>query len=234
MYILGPPLLLFFLINASILGWDTFQYIRGHNDARLALYESGREMYIMDMNYCIYVTTACSFAAFIFLPWAISWLEPLDKRYIPKEGDTYMTTKTVYTESETGISDDYEFVPIERVFTDGSWKDLKSGHQHASILKKAGDIKGAEELLIPICSEPDHNIKACRELFLIWRSYNRVDLQYKNYQKVIDRVLEMIEIDENDQLKVTDARALLKAAKALDDTDCIEQASELIDEFKKK
>lgn len=134
-----------------------------------------------------------------------------------------------------------------------------SNYERAMSLKKAGDLGGAAKLLIKSCEPPSICKGHYRELFKIWRQLNREDLKKGNHNIVVDRVLKMIRLDDeminemlnywgkqqrrklpkdyfdNDRnLKVTDAKALLKAAKELNNEELVQKGSSLVEHFSGK
>ena len=62
-------------------------------------------------------------------------------------------------------------------------------------LKEAGDLNGAAKLLHDSCISPSIYKGHYRELFKIWRGFNREDLKVGRYQPVIDRVIMMVKLD---------------------------------------
>ena len=128
--------------------------------------------------------------------------------------------------------------------------------QRAMALKAEERYEEAAELLVRSCEPPSIFQGHYRELFMIWRKMNRSDLQDGKLAAVVQRVMTMIRYDNemidamlghwstqqhrelpNDyfdkdrNLKVTDAKALLKAATALGKQGEIERASALIETF---
>ena len=132
-------------------------------------------------------------------------------------------------------------------------------YELAMSLKKAGDLDGAAKLLIKSCEPPSIYKGHYRELFKIWRQLNREDLKKGHYNTVIDRVLKMIRLDDeminemlnywgkqhrrklpekyfnNDRnLKITDAKALLKAAKEINNEELVQKGSSLVEHLSDK
>lgn len=132
------------------------------------------------------------------------------------------------------------------------------GYNGAMALKKAGNLSEAAELLLKSCDPPSIYKGHYRELFKIWRQFNRDDLKANRHQEVVDRVLTMIRFDEemiqemlqqwgiaqhrklpldyfdNDRnLLVSDAKALKSAAEALEQKDNVRVAEELVERFAK-
>jgi len=124
--------------------------------------------------------------------------------------------------------------------------------EQAHQARKEGRLKDAERLLLPSIRRPSIYKGHYRELFLIWRQFNREDLKAGNYQAVIKRVERMAAEDERmiqkmvqhwskqqkralpksyfdkeRNLKATDIAALKKAAKAVGNVEAVELASKL-------
>jgi hypothetical protein len=131
-----------------------------------------------------------------------------------------------------------------------------STYESAMQLKAQGDTARAQEVLFAQCSVPNIFKGHYRELFKLWRGYNKIDLRAGQFSNVIDRVQlmirfddEMIEemlkhwsavhnrnlpknyFDKDRNLKVTDAKALLAAAQSLGDAALIERAKNVQKRF---
>lgn len=131
-----------------------------------------------------------------------------------------------------------------------------AGYERAMALKKDGKFSDAAKLLLKSCEPPSIYKGHYRELFKIWRQFNRDDLKTGRYQEVVDRVLTMRRLDEemiqemlrywsiqqkrelppdyfdsDRNLLVSDAKALKKAAEALKQDDNMQFAIELIERF---
>jgi len=131
-----------------------------------------------------------------------------------------------------------------------------AGYERAMTLKKAGKLSEAAELLLKSCNPPSIYKGHYRELFKIWRQFNRDDLKVNRYQEVVDRVMTMIRLDkemiqemlrywsiqqnrklpldyfDNDRnLLVGDAKALKRAAEALGQNDNVRVSADLIKRF---
>ena len=136
---------------------------------------------------------------------------------------------------------------------------LLSNFESAITLKKAGKLSEAEKLLIKSCEPPSIYTGHYRELFRIWRQFNRDDIKEKNYQVVIERVLRMLCFDDEmiqemrrywsiqqdrklsldyfdgyRNLLVSDAKALKKASEALNQESNLTLAKKLILSFAEK
>lgn len=131
-----------------------------------------------------------------------------------------------------------------------------AAYERAMELKKEGKLFDAAKLLLTSCEPPSIYKGHYRELFKIWRQFNRGDLKAGRYREVVDRVLAMRRLDEemiqemlrywsiqqkrelppdyfdNDRnFLVSDAKALKKAAEALKQDDNMQVAIELIERF---
>jgi len=129
----------------------------------------------------------------------------------------------------------------------------------AMALKKDGKFSDAAELLLKSCEPPSIYTGHYKELFKIWRQFNRVDLKAHRYQEVVGRVLKMIRFDDemiremvrywsiqqnrkltsdyfdNDRnLLVSDVKVLYKASVVLRQKDNMQLAANLIERFTKK
>lgn len=136
---------------------------------------------------------------------------------------------------------------------------LFDGFQKAMELKKKGKHSEAEELLIRSCEPPTIYKGHYREIFKIWRQYNREDIKAQKYQIVTNRVLKMRRLDDemiskmlqywsiqqqrelplnyfdrDRNLLVSDAKALMKSAEALENSENIAIAEKLIERFAQK
>jgi hypothetical protein len=137
--------------------------------------------------------------------------------------------------------------------------ELLEGYKKAMQLKKDGKVLAAEKLLMKSC-EPASVYKGhYKELFKIWRQYNRDDLKVKKYRKVLDRVLKMIKLDDemiaemlrywgteqnknlpedyfdaDRNLLISDVKALRVAAEALQENKNVELADGIMEKFSKK
>ena len=131
-------------------------------------------------------------------------------------------------------------------------------YQKAMLLKQAGDLQGAAKLLHDSCVSPSIYKGHYRELFKIWRQFNREDLKAGLFQEVINRVQMMVQLDKamiqemlrywgiqqgrklpidyfdkDRNLRVSDAKALRTASKALGQDDIEQLSLELIQLFEK-
>lgn len=137
--------------------------------------------------------------------------------------------------------------------------ELLEGYKKAMKLKKDGKVLAAEKILIHSCEPPSVYKTHYKELFKIWRQYNRDDLKAKKYRKVLDRVLKMRKLDDemiaemlrywgteqgkdlskdyfdaDRNLLVSDAKALKIAAEALQENKNVELADSIMEKFSKK
>jgi len=120
--------------------------------------------------------------------------------------------------------------------------------------KAAGDLKGAAEWLERSVRPPSIYKGHYRELFKIYRQWNREAAKAGRWQEVIDRVLTMAELDDemvtalaaraaqfddgpkrlisqfdgNRNLTITDAKQLVKAATASGQLELAAKAQELV------
>ena len=131
-------------------------------------------------------------------------------------------------------------------------------YELAMVLKKKGNLSAAAELLYQSCSPPSIYKGHYRELFKISRQLNRNDLKTGNYCAVLERVRLMARLDnemihemlrywsiqqnrqlpheyfDNDRnLLVTDAKALLRAAQEFNDVQSAIFAESLLTRFAK-
>jgi len=133
-----------------------------------------------------------------------------------------------------------------------------AGYQKAMALKKAGRLFEAAEILQKSCNPPSIYKGHYRELFRIWRQFNRTDITGRKYNDIVDRVLTMIRydgemvhemlrywsiqrrqelpfdsFDRDKNLLVSDAKALKKAAEELQQDNNVQIATKLIESFGK-
>ena len=133
---------------------------------------------------------------------------------------------------------------------------LYDNYERAMQLKNKGDLDKAAIMLEKSCDPPSIYKGHYRELFKIWRQKNRDDLKVNNYEPVIERVQKMIRYDDemiecmldywskvqkcklaldyfdsDRNLKISDVKAMLKAAKYLGRDDLVKMAEELITVF---
>lgn len=126
-------------------------------------------------------------------------------------------------------------------------------------LKKNGNYLEAARLLETSCKPPSIYKGHYRELFKIWRILNKQDLSELKYKDIIKRILKMQKYDDqmiqkmlkywskvqkttlpenyfdgNENLKITDAKTLLKAAMAINDEESIKIAQNMIQKFASK
>jgi len=164
-----------------------------------------------------------------------------------------------------------DFSQGARNFLDGRNDTLKSvdvdpdgagkyaGYEKAIALKKAGRLFEAVAILEKSCNSPSIYKGHYRELFRIWRQFNRDDIKGGRYQDVVDRVLTMIRYDDemihemlryysiqqkrelpkdhfngDRNLLISDAKALKKAAQELEQVGNVQIAIELIENLTKK
>ena len=131
--------------------------------------------------------------------------------------------------------------------------------QKAMELKKEGKFLEAEPLLIKSTEPPSIYHGHYRELFKVWRQFNRNDLKAEKYKEVSSRVLNMYRLDNemiNEMLRywsiqhekklhknffdkyrnllIGDAKALKKSAESLQDEDSFVLSKKLIERFDKK
>jgi len=124
--------------------------------------------------------------------------------------------------------------------------------------KKNGNLEQAILLLEKSCAPPSIYKVHYRELFKIWRQMNKEDLKSKNYHTVIRRVKTMVRYDDemidamlkhwgaqqtksldvthydkDRNLKISDVKALQKAASVLKDSDAERLAEGLLLRFEK-
>ena len=131
-----------------------------------------------------------------------------------------------------------------------------ANYVRAVLLKKDGDIRKAAMLLMKSCEPPSIYKGHYEELFKIWRQLNREDLKNGKYEIVANRVLKMIQFDDemiiemlshwgevqkrrlpkdcfdsDRNLKVTDAKALLKAGTELKNEQYIKKGLVFVEHF---
>lgn len=132
-------------------------------------------------------------------------------------------------------------------------------YQKAMELKKSGKFSEAESLFIKSTEPPSIYKGHYRELFKLWRQFNRDDLKVKKYQEVTDRVLNMCRLDDemvdemlrfwsiqqerklpknyfdkDRNLLLSDAKALKKSAESLKNIENMVLSDKLIESFVKK
>jgi hypothetical protein len=131
-----------------------------------------------------------------------------------------------------------------------------ANYERAMELKKSGQVQEAVDLLYKSCDPPSIYKGHYRELFKIWRQLNRKDSKNENYQTVVDRVDTMVRLDKelieemlrywgevqnrtlpkdyfgvHENLLVSDAKALRKAAEHLGQKNKVMFANGLIEGF---
>lgn len=125
-------------------------------------------------------------------------------------------------------------------------------------LKANGALREAADLLEGSCREPHIFHGHYDRLFTAWRQINKEDLASCSYSDVIERVIKTIKLNNEmlaemsaywskqhgvrrttsyfskySHIKISDGKALLKAATALQNTDAIDVAKNLINSFNK-
>lgn len=95
------------------------------------------------------------------------------------------------------------------------------------VLRKQGDLQTAETRFEQALSDGGDPKLFCEGLFKIWRLHNKEDLKKSNYEVVFKRVQYMLEL-YREGVKITDARALLKSAQALEHAEGIAAAKKAI------
>ncbi|MEO3357245.1 hypothetical protein [Acinetobacter haemolyticus] len=125
-------------------------------------------------------------------------------------------------------------------------------------LKGDGKLKEAADLLEESCREPHIFHGHYKKLFMAWRQLNKEDLNNENHHPVITRVIKTIQMNDEmlsemstywskqhgvrrtkayfskySHVKITDGKALLKAAISLQDKKSIKIANKLIKTFEK-
>jgi len=136
---------------------------------------------------------------------------------------------------------------------------LFNNYLKAMELKKEEKFSEAESLLIMSTKPPSVYKGHYRELFKLWRQFNREDLKAKKYQEVMDRVVNMYHLDsemidemlrywsiqqkrklpkdyfdKSRNLLISDAKALKKSAESLGNEGNLILANKLIGRFGKK
>lgn len=131
-------------------------------------------------------------------------------------------------------------------------------YERAMALKKAGNLSEVADLLFKSCDPPSIYKGHYRELFKIWRQFNRDDLKGDRYQEAVDRMSTMIRLDEemiqemlrywsiqqnrrlppdyfdkDRNFMVSDAKALKKAAEELGQNENVKVAVKLVEGFVK-
>lgn len=125
-------------------------------------------------------------------------------------------------------------------------------------LKANGNLREAADLLEGSCREPHIFHGHYNRLFTAWRQLNKEDLASCSYNDVIERVIKTINLNDEmlaemstywskqhgvrrtkayfskySHIKISDGKALLKAATAVQDKKAIKVAEKLIDSFTK-
>lgn len=125
-------------------------------------------------------------------------------------------------------------------------------------LKIKGQIREAADLLEDSCKEPHIFHGHYNRLFTAWRQLNKEDLASCNYNDVIERVIKTIKLNDEmlaemstywskqhgvrrtkayfskySHIKISDGKALMKAATAVQDKKAIKVAEKLINSFAK-
>jgi len=125
-------------------------------------------------------------------------------------------------------------------------------------LKAKGQLRLAAELLEESCKEPHIFHGHYKRLFMAWRQLNKEDLEAYNYKDVIERVIKTIKLNDEmltemsaywskehgvsrtksyfanyNHVKISDGKALLKAANAVQDNKAIKIAEKLISSLKR-
>ena len=129
-------------------------------------------------------------------------------------------------------------------------------HDEARRLRLAGDLTGAERLLEPAVLVPTIAHGLYRELFLVYRQRNKIDVKNCNWIEVIERVRRMVTLDNEmievmlkswskvqkktlptdyfdgyRKLKITDGKSMLKASEMSGDTQAHQEAVRLLARF---
>ena len=177
-----------------------------------------------------------------------------------KNEDVSESEEQIVVSEEPAISTSTEAETVKEVeLVVPTEAELLEGYKKAMQLKKDGKIVAAEKLLMKSCMPASVYKAHYKELFKIWRQYNRDDLKAKKYRKVLDRVLKMLKLDDemiaemlrywgtqqnknlpedyfdaDRNLLVSDAKALRAAAEALQENKNVELADSLIEKFSKK
>lgn len=125
-------------------------------------------------------------------------------------------------------------------------------------LKANGRLRDAANLLEDSCGEPHIFHGHYKRLFMVWRQLNKDDLATCNYKDVIERVIKTIKLNDEmlsemstywskqhgvrrtkayfskySHIKISDGKALMKAATAVQDKKAIKVAEKLINSFAK-
>lgn len=125
-------------------------------------------------------------------------------------------------------------------------------------LKIKGQIREAADLLEDSCKEPHIFHGHYNRLFTAWWQLNKEDLASCNYNDVIERVIKTIKLNDEmlaemstywskqhgvrrtkayfskySHIKISDGKALMKAATAVQDKKAIKVAEKLINSFAK-
>ncbi len=136
---------------------------------------------------------------------------------------------------------------------------LFNNYLKAIELKKEEKFSEAESLLLMSTKPPSIYKGHYRELFKLWRQFNRDDLKAKKYQEVMDRVINMYHLDDemidemlrywsiqqkrklptdyfdkSRNLLISDAKKLKKSAESLQNEEYFFLADKLIDRLGKK
>lgn len=123
-------------------------------------------------------------------------------------------------------------------------------------LKKNGQLREAANLLEDSCKDPHIFHGHYKKLFMVWRLLNKEDLAARNHKAVIERVIKTIKLNDEmltemstywskehgvrraksyfanySHVKISDGKALLKAANAAHDKKAIKIAEKLISTF---
>lgn len=123
-------------------------------------------------------------------------------------------------------------------------------------LKKNGQLREAANLLEDSCKDPHIFHGHYKRLFMAWRQLNKEDLAACDYKAVIERVIKIIKLNDEmltemsaywskehgvrrtksyfanyNHVKISDGKALLKAANAVQDKKTIKIAEKLISSF---
>lgn len=132
-------------------------------------------------------------------------------------------------------------------------REFLTRFEEAVVSRRAGDLVRAEQLLLPSVEPPSIYHGHYRELFLIYRAWNKRDLNARAYDRVIQRVLMMVRLDAEmvttmtrywsringkkvdcgsyTKLKLSDAKVLLAAAEACSDSKAKREALRLQKRF---
>jgi len=136
---------------------------------------------------------------------------------------------------------------------------LYGNYTEAMKCKEQGELTTAASLLEESCKPPSIYKGHYRELFKIYRQWNREDVEAGRYEPVVERVLKMVRYDDemikcmleywsevnrrhlpvhhfdkDRNLKVSDAKALLKAATGLNRNDAMKIARKWTSHFERK